>query len=91
MLRRHRIALAMVDDDHYPAFEAITGGFIYARLRRCVEDEPSGYSPHELDHWAERFRRQSAEGECDCFVYFINGAKVRAPAAAQAFLRRLGN
>ena len=25
----------------------------------------------------------------DCFVYFINGAKVRAPAAAQALLQRL--
>jgi len=27
----------------------------------------------------------------DCFVYFIAGAKVRAPAAAMAFLQRLGD
>jgi len=25
----------------------------------------------------------------DCFVYFINGAKIRAPAAAVAFIERL--
>jgi len=30
-----------------------------------------------------------AQGGRDCFVYFINGAKIRAPAAAQALLRRL--
>ena len=27
----------------------------------------------------------------DCFVYFISGAKVRNPAAAMAFLERLGD
>ena len=26
----------------------------------------------------------------DCFVYFINGAKERAPTAAMALLKRLG-
>jgi uncharacterized protein YecE (DUF72 family) len=30
-----------------------------------------------------------AERHHDCFVYFINGAKVRAPAAAKALLQRL--
>ena len=30
-----------------------------------------------------------ARRERDCFVYFIAGAKVRAPAAATAFLERL--
>ena len=31
----------------------------------------------------------SAQDACDCFVYFISGAKIRAPAAAQALLQRL--
>jgi uncharacterized protein YecE (DUF72 family) len=91
LLRRHRVALAMVDDDNYPGFDAVTGDFVYARLRRCVEEEPTGYAPDALDGWAARFRRQSAESGCDCFVYFINGAKIRAPAAAQAFLQRVAN
>jgi uncharacterized protein YecE (DUF72 family) len=89
LLRRHSVAVAQVDDDNYPAFEAFTGDFVYARLRRCAEGEPTGYAPDALDGWAERFRRHSAEGGHDCFVYFINGAKVRAPAAAQALLQRL--
>jgi uncharacterized protein YecE (DUF72 family) len=89
LLRRHRVAVALVDDDNHPAIEAITTDLVYARLRRCAEDEPAGYTPDALDGWAERFRRHSAESGHDCFVYFINGAKVRAPAAAQALLQRL--
>jgi uncharacterized protein YecE (DUF72 family) len=86
LLRRHEAAVAFVDDDQHPAFAEITADFVYARLRRCVESEPTGYSPDDLDRWAERFRQQDV---VDCFVYFINGAKVRAPAAAQALLQRL--
>jgi uncharacterized protein YecE (DUF72 family) len=89
LLRRHRVALALVDDDNHPSLTEMTGGFVYARLRRCSEDEPAGYSPEALDAWAGHFRQAlRASGE-DCFVYFINGAKVRAPAAAQALLQRL--
>ena len=91
LLRRHKVAVALVDDDKYQAFGEITGDFVYARLRRCVADEPAGYPPDALDSWAERFRRQSAAGVSDSFVYFINGAKVHAPAAAQALLQRLAN
>ena len=89
LLRRHRVAVALVDDDNYPAFDEVTADFVYARLRRCAEGEPAGYPPDALDGWAERFRLASAESGRDCFVYFINGTKVRAPAAAQALLDRL--
>ena len=91
LLCRHKVAVALVDDDKYQAFGEITGDFVYARLRRCVADEPAGYPPDALDSWAERFRRQSAAGVSDSFVYFINGAKVHAPAAARALLQRLAN
>src|SRR5207253_2669558 len=89
LLRRHEVTVALVDDDKYPAFEEIIGDFIYARLRRCAEDEPAGYPPEALEAWAERFREVATQR--DCFVYFINGAKVRAPAAAQALLQRLAS
>jgi uncharacterized protein YecE (DUF72 family) len=79
----------MVDDYNFPNRE-ITGDFVYARLRRCIADEPAGYPPDALDSWARDFRELSAQDTRDCFVYFINGAKVRAPAAAQALLQRLG-
>jgi uncharacterized protein YecE (DUF72 family) len=88
-LRRRHIAIARVDDDKFPAFDEITADFVYARLRRCAAAEPAGYSPPALDAWADGFRRLSAEGDRDCFIYFINGGKIRAPAAAQALLQRL--
>ena len=89
LLRRHQVAVALVDDDNYPAFDEVTADFVYARLRRCAEGEPTGYAPDALDQWAERFRGVFAKSGQDCFVYFVNGAKIRAPAAAQALLRRL--
>ncbi len=91
LLRRHRVAVALVDDDNRPAFGVgeTTADFVYARLRRCAESEPTGYSPEALDRWADRLRREFGQGAQECFVYFINGAKVRAPAAAQALLHRL--
>jgi len=88
LLREHRIAVALVDDDKHPAFTELTGDFAYLRLRRCAEEEPAGYPEAQLDEWAARLRAWSEEGR-DSFLYFINGAKIRAPAAAQALLARL--
>jgi uncharacterized protein YecE (DUF72 family) len=85
LLRRHRVAL--VADDNNPDFED-TADFAYTHLRRCADDEPAGYPPDALDTWAQRLRERSQDGR-DCFVYFISGAKIRAPAAAQALLQRL--
>jgi uncharacterized protein YecE (DUF72 family) len=86
LLRRRKIAL--VADDSRLDFE-ITANFIYAHLRGCTLDEPTGYSPDALDMWARLLLERSAQEACDCFVYFISGAKIRAPAAARALLQRL--
>jgi uncharacterized protein YecE (DUF72 family) len=88
LLRPHKVAVALVDDEKYPAITEITADFVYARLRRCAVDEPAGYSPSALDAWAARGREWSADGR-DCFIYFINGAKIRAPAAAISLRGRL--
>ena len=42
----------------------------------------------ELDKWAKRARTWAERG--DAFIYFISGVKVRAPAAAQALIHRVG-
>jgi uncharacterized protein YecE (DUF72 family) len=89
LMHEHRVAVAQVDDPKFPAFEELTADFAYLRLRRCVEDEPTGYATEALDHWAEHARALAAEGR-DVFVYFINGAKIRAPHAAMALIQRLG-
>jgi uncharacterized protein YecE (DUF72 family) len=86
LLRRNKVALVV--GDSRPDLE-MTADFVYAHLRRCTDDEPEGYPPDALDSWAERLREQSAQAACDCFVYFISGAKIRAPAAAQALIQRL--
>ena len=86
LLRLHKVALVV--DDSRPDFE-ITADFVYAHLRRCADDEPDGYPPDALDAWAQRLRERSAQDIRDYFVYFISGAKIRAPAAARALLQRL--
>jgi len=89
LLREHGVALARVDDAHYPEFAELTADFMYLRLRRCTEAEPTGYPPDALDRWAGQAKNCAAEGR-DVFLFFINGAKVRAPAAAQALIQLLG-
>jgi uncharacterized protein YecE (DUF72 family) len=86
LLRPHRVALVAVDSD---ADFQTTADFNYIHLRRCTLEEPTGYPLDALDAWADSLRKQSGPEARDCFVYFISGAKVRAPAAAQALLQRL--
>jgi uncharacterized protein YecE (DUF72 family) len=55
---------------------------------RTKEEVETGYTAAETDQWARRARAWSERG--DAFVYFISGAKVRAPAAARALIQRVG-
>jgi uncharacterized protein YecE (DUF72 family) len=106
LCRSRNVAVVFADSDDYPGIPDPTADFIYARLQRSREDEPTGYSSAGLDHWAE-VARGWARGEApagldyvattpapsgprDAFVYFISGAKVRNPAAAQAMIERVG-
>jgi len=87
LARRHNVAIVFADDDEFPAIDEPTADFTYARLMRTKEDVATGYGAADLDRWAERARGWAKRG--DAFVYFISGAKVRAPAAAQALIERL--
>jgi uncharacterized protein YecE (DUF72 family) len=87
LARRHNVAIIFADDDDFPAIDEPTADFTYARLMRTKEDIDTGYKAADLDRWAERARAWAARG--DAFIYFISGAKVRAPAAAQALIGRL--
>lgn len=88
LCRKHNAAIALADDEVHPCIDAATADFAYARLQRQREEIETGYGAGELDGWADRARQWSADGR-DTYVYMINGAKVRAPAAAQALLERL--
>lgn len=105
MARAAGVGIVFADSSDYPAFADISGDFVYARLEAAREEEPAGYAPDALDRWAVA-ARDWATGESpaglpyaadpapkqprDVFVFAINGAKVRAPAAAQALIARLG-
>jgi uncharacterized protein YecE (DUF72 family) len=105
LARRHRVASVFTDSDDYPSFADVTADFVYARLMRAEAALASGYGPKALDQWAAHARQWSEGGEpdelprvgdaCakkprDVFIFFINGAKERAPAAAMALRERVG-
>ena len=82
------MAIVFADSDDYPCIDKPTADFTYARLQRANEAVETGYSDAALDHWSEQTRRWAGGGH-DVFVFFISGAKVRNPAAAQALIARL--
>lgn len=105
MARHYGVALVLAGDSEHPWFSDLTASFVYVRLMGTRSGEPLGYSPLELDRWADRARCW-AKGAApmdlppllaapvpaerrDVFLYVINGFKVVNPAAAQALMQRL--
>jgi uncharacterized protein YecE (DUF72 family) len=107
MARAAGAAVVYADSADYPAIADVTGDFVYARLENATEAEPAGYTPAALDGWADTARCWAnggqpaglpyaapdtpAEKSRETFVFFINGAKVRAPQGAMALIERLGD
>ena len=105
LARAAGVAIVYADSASYPAIADVTGDFVYARLENGVEQEPTGYSPAEIKRWTAAARAWAEGGQPDglpyahatpaaklprdTFVFFINGAKVRAPAGAMAFIEQL--
>lgn len=104
--RERGVAVVFEDDKDYPGFADLTGDFVYARLRRSVSSEKTGYPPAALQQWTQRARiwargeepgdlpmvaqgTASNSGPRDVFIFFINGAKERAPAAAMQLIASL--
>jgi uncharacterized protein YecE (DUF72 family) len=87
LARRYKVAIVLADEEDFPEIDEPTADFTYARLMRTQEDIETGYSASDLSRWARRAREWAARG--DAFIYFISGAKVRAPAAACGLIKRL--
>ena len=90
LARQYGAAIVHAVDDEEPTWPRIdeaTTDFTYARLMSSREDEPTGMTSDELDAVAKQARGWADRGEV--FAYFISGAKVRNPAAAQALIARL--
>jgi len=83
----------------------LTADFVYARLQDAKADVETGYSNKAIKSWAtlakgwergeepDQFPLAALKGKPlksrDVFIYFINGAKERAPAAAEALIKLL--
>ena len=105
LARRYRAATVFTDSDDYPSFADLTTDFVYARMMRTDASLPEGCTPQTLDQLAACAQawRDGAEpaglprvepapastAPRDVFMYFISGAKEKAPAAAMALLKRL--
>ncbi len=91
LARQHGVAIVYAVDDEAPDWPCIdehTADFTYARLMSSREDEPTGMTTSQLGAIADQTLAWATRGEV--FAYFIAGAKVRNPAAAQALIERLG-
>jgi len=90
LARRYGCTAVHTDAPQFPAIADAQRELAYLRLMRSSADCSTGYAPDELAAWAEGARRWVALGpQREVFVYFINGAKERAPAAAAELIRLL--
>ena len=88
LCRKRDVAIVFGDDEEFPCIDADTASFAYARLQCMKEDVATGYPPSKLDEFGTRVNRWAEAGR-DCYIFMINGAKVRAPDAALALQERL--
>jgi uncharacterized protein YecE (DUF72 family) len=105
LLRKHSVAVVLVESAKHPLIPDVTSDFVYARLQGTSEKEKTGYPAKALDVWAKRAKtwdtggapddletvggKPPAKAKRDVFIYMISGAKVRAPAAAMALIERV--
>jgi uncharacterized protein YecE (DUF72 family) len=105
LARQYDAATVFTDSDDYPSFADITGDFVYCREMRTESALAEGCTPQALAQiaacaalWRDGHEPAGlpriepmppATAARDVFVFFISGAKERAPAAAMALLRHL--
>jgi uncharacterized protein YecE (DUF72 family) len=105
LARAAGVAICHTDSPDYPAIGDATGPLRYARLMRTVEEEATGYPAEAIAGWAgvasgwargedDDVFAKAGEGpqkatSGDAYLFYISGAKVRAPQAAMATIAAL--
>ncbi len=92
LAKKYKVSTVFTDADKFPSFEEPEGEVAYARLMMADAKRKTGYAPKALGEWAARAQGWASPAKTrkrDVFVFFINGAKEKAPAAAGALLDRL--
>ena len=91
LARKYAVATVMTDSPKFAKFSELTSrDLVYARLMDARSEVATGYTKPALKKWAAQALEWDDGGKRDVFIYFINGAKERAPAAALQMLRTLG-
>ena len=91
LLQRHGCTTVYTDAPKFPSIPHARSELAYLRLMRSGADCATGYPVSALQPWAKGAQEWVAQGrQHEAFVFFINGAKERAPAAAQEMLKLLG-
>ena len=90
LARKYGCVTVHSDSEKFPSIVDAQAPFAYARLMRSEASNPTGYPTALLGRWAQgALAWSSGLAPRDVFIYFINGAKERAPGAAMALLQRL--
>ena len=105
LARRYKAATVFTDSDDYPPIADLTGDFVYTRMMRTRSDLAEGCEPQVLAQlaacgkaWADGSEpeglpriesAQTSGSPRDVFMFFISGAKEKAPAAAMGLIREL--
>lgn len=90
LLRKHDCTTVYTDSPKFPSIPHAHSELAYLRLMRSEADCATGYPEAALQPWADAAREWLAMGERnEVFMFFINGAKERAPAAATKMLELL--
>ncbi len=90
LARQHRCTTVHTDSDKYTCIIDAQTDLAYIRLMRSEAGCNTGYPLNALDQWAagaQAWTRQSPMREV--FIYFINGAKERAPSAAMQLIQQM--
>ncbi|GAC1599719.1 MAG: DUF72 domain-containing protein [Ramlibacter sp.] len=90
MARKYGCVTVHTDSEKFPAIADALAPFAYIRLMRSEAAVPTGYPLPAIAQWAQgALAWSSGPSPRDAFIFFINGAKERAPAAALALAAQL--
>lgn len=90
LARRYGCTTVHTDSDKFPAIADAQGDLAYIRLMRSEPQRATGYPPPLLGQWAQGAQAWVDQRPAkEAFIFLINGAKERAPAAATELIRRL--
>jgi uncharacterized protein YecE (DUF72 family) len=90
LANRYGCTTVHTDSEKFPAIVDAQNDLAYIRLMRSEAERATGYPPELLAQWAQGARAWTAPPATRAaFIFFINGAKERAPAAAQELIKLL--